>query len=458
MENHLARVVQISSLEEVEGLNNLVRASVLGTEVLVGKDAKVGDIGVFFDGELQLSKEYLKENNLYRDSTQNKDADKAGYFEANGRVKLRKFKGVASHGLFMPLSSLFFTGKFSFTEGDSFDEINGVRICKKFTLSTTNSASGKPKKIQLMQSKAFKEHFDTPQLWHSLNEIRKGDTISITAKLHGTSSRQGVVPVKRVRFNIGKFFNYLMNFQNPWAQSLNKYLSNKTQDILNKVSGTELEKLLFSEEVELVVGTRRCVLFNENEKKDGFHGKEDFRFKVAKSLNLEEGEVCYGEIIGYAGKSKIMPSHSVCSINDKKFTKKYGSTVEYTYGCKEDECDFYAYRVTKIEPSGDERELSYGELVEWCNKKGVKVVPLVHDQFIFDGDHKKLKSLAEDLTERRDLLTEDYLFPNQISEGVVVRADRDGQKKPIFLKNKSFAFKVMEGICKETQVDMEDIS
>lgn len=457
MENHLARVVSIKQIEKIEGLDNLVRASVLGTEVLVGKDAKVGDIGVFFDGELQLSHEYVKENNLYRDASQNKDTEKSGYFEANRRVKLRKFKGVASHGLFMPLQSLAFTGKVNFNEGDSFNKVGGIEICKKFMImKSATQGSGKPKKIQLTQAPSFKEHFDTPQFWHSLKEIRTGDVISVTAKLHGTSARQGLIPVKRINFGIDKVINKLANFKFKPIWRLYKYLSQKVQDLLQYASGTEIENLFLSENVELVVGTRRCVLFNENKDKESFHGKEDFRFKVAQSIPLEEGEVCYGEIIGYAGSSTIMPTHSTQALNDKKFTKKYGSSVNYTYGCKEGEFDFYAYRVTKTDKFGNHYELTYEELVKWCQDKGVKVVPLVHDQFIFDGNYDKLKELIENLTERNEVLTEDFLASNQISEGVVVRADREGQTKPIFLKNKSFAFKVMEGICKETQVDPED--
>jgi hypothetical protein len=60
-----------------------------------------------------------------------------------------------------------------------------------------------------------------------------------------------------------------------------------------------------------------------------------------------------------------------------------------------------------------------------------------------------------DLTERPDVLCEDYTDPSHINEGVIIRCD-GGSTTPVFLKSKSFYFKVLEGIAQELEPDIED--
>lgn len=74
---------------------------------------------------------------------------------------------------------------------------------------------------------------------------------------------------------------------------------------------------------------------------------------------------------------------------------------------------------------------------------------------IYNGDVESLKALVEQLTERPECLTEDYIDPTIISEGVIIRVDSDG-KTPDFYKNKSYAFRCMEGLCEAE--DPEDAS
>ena len=76
---------------------------------------------------------------------------------------------------------------------------------------------------------------------------------------------------------------------------------------------------------------------------------------------------------------------------------------------------------------------------------------------MYDGDKDKLIELVDKLTERPEVLTEDYHDPSMISEGVIIRVDRN-TLTPLFLKSKSYAFKVMEGLISEKEVDVEDIS
>ena len=58
---------------------------------------------------------------------------------------------------------------------------------------------------------------------------------------------------------------------------------------------------------------------------------------------------------------------------------------------------------------------------------------------------------------RPEVLTEDYHDASHVSEGVCIRVD-SGSLTPKFYKSKSHAFKVMEGIAQESDVDLEDMS
>ena len=75
--------------------------------------------------------------------------------------------------------------------------------------------------------------------------------------------------------------------------------------------------------------------------------------------------------------------------------------------------------------------------------------------YVDNGDVRTLQDLVSDLTERPELLTEDYIDPSHVSEGIIVRVD-NGKMTPQFYKSKSYAFRVMEGLCQAE--DVEDAS
>ena len=55
----------------------------------------------------------------------------------------------------------------------------------------TNGKQNTPKKTKINKFPEFKEHKDTEQLMYNLGEFKKGDTVYITLKMHGTSQRTG---------------------------------------------------------------------------------------------------------------------------------------------------------------------------------------------------------------------------------------------------------------------------
>ena len=206
-QNYAAVVVEIKTLIPLEKCDNVQGAIIMGNQVVVSKNVKVGDIGLYFPLECALSKEYLSNNNLYRKPELNIDPNQKGYFEENGRIRCVKFRGHKSEGLFMPKESLNFCLKIGdiLNLNDTFDEINGFPICSKYVVKTNRtpgqSGSKKSKSTKKYESKLvenqFRFHQETSMLYRNLHRIDPHSLISITYKLHGTSGISSYVLCKR---------------------------------------------------------------------------------------------------------------------------------------------------------------------------------------------------------------------------------------------------------------------
>lgn len=428
--SHKAIIAKIDEVFEIPGAEKIHVARVLGEDVIVGKDWGVGYIGVFFPVDLQLSEQYCFENNLYRDNSKNKDQKKKGFFENNRRVRAQPFLKVKSCGYFTSIDSLesFATQHplaMNWTVGETFDELNGVKICQKYISEQARKQMSGPKK----QKKAkevpfFEKHIDSEQFKHYAERIPFGALLSFHAKVHGTSFRVGYTQVVRELSGFKKF--------------VNKFIP-----------------IYPTEEFEYVVGTRNVIL--DNPEKEGFHGSEAFRFEVLDILRpyLEKGMVIYGEIAGYVNGKPIMPTHDVKGLKDKAFTSKYGDKITYSYGCKEHEYRFHIYRIARQTVDGSMIDMDQQQLEKWCANRNLNCTYEVFPQMIYNGDIEELKKLVNELTERPSLLTEDYIDPSHISEGIIIRVD-SGKDTPDFYKNKSYAFRVLEGLCEA--VDEETIN
>lgn len=209
--NYAATVVQVTKLSELEGCDNVVGTPLLGYQAIVSKATKLGDIGVVFTAETQLSHDYAARNDLYRHPENNKNPEHKGYLEDNRRVKAIKFRGHRSDALFMPLESLEYTG-IDLTDlkaGDSFDELNGHEICQKYEIKTRTPGQ---KNVHVTKSrvddKFFKEHLETENYFRNLELIPGDIFVTVTQKLHGTSARYGRVPVRRELTVFERIFRY----------------------------------------------------------------------------------------------------------------------------------------------------------------------------------------------------------------------------------------------------------
>jgi len=178
-DNYAAVVVEIKTLVPLAGCDFVQAAIIMGNQVIVDRSTKEGDIGLYFPLETQLTESFLKANNLYRKPELNADNTKKGYFEENGRIRCVKFRGHKSEGLFMPIgclayifpdtfnpskTGLWYPKEVNINIGDTFDELNGIEICRKYVIKKSKTpglpGSGKGnKRAKKYESKLIENQF-----------------------------------------------------------------------------------------------------------------------------------------------------------------------------------------------------------------------------------------------------------------------------------------------------------
>ena len=430
----------VTSLKNVRPHSNADRvqlATCHGNQVVIGLTSTEGELGIYFPSDGQLSPEFCKANNLYRDSELNSDPEKTGMFDTNRRVRAQKFRGEISDGFWVPLSNFdFFQSKISWIEGYEFDELNGTPICSKYINPATAKIAreNQGKKTRTAKSSImFKEHFDTEHFGKNIFKFEPEHTIIITEKLHGTSGRIGNVLIER---------------DLNWKEKIGKRLGLKIQE----------------KEWKYMNGTRRVVL--EETSGTQFHDPNirDKAYNLFKE-NLRKGETVFFEIVGSESTgAMIMPSVDTTKMGDKDFTKTYGKSMAYTYGTEPGQCEIYVYRMTLTTEDGQSIDYTWDDVVKRCNEIGVKTVPFIAKTTLTEiGMAVTMKTGTpsfeyndRDAKDEFERLVTLYgsgpstLDTRHIKEGVCVRIE-GGINNQTF-KFKSFEFKVLEGIIKDSGV------
>lgn len=420
-------LVAIAKVREHPNADRLKLAQVGGFQVVVGEDTQDGDVVLFFSSELQLSEEYATANDCVGYTDENGER-KGGYFGKNRKVRPQKFRGERSEGYIAPLSSLDVMigvsegdAEMSLQVGDIISEWNGVPVCNKFISKATKQFNGTPK--QRKQHPDFPKHYDTEQLGYYYQDIPLGALITITAKVHGTSQRTGVVP-EMVE------------------------LPRTLWDKIRRRTRTEEQWVTLN-------GTRNVVL-DGAPTAVGFYADESFRQKAMSKFEgqLSRGEIVYYEVVGWTGPdSTVMPPYDLTGSKD---FKKLGKGV-FSYGAFPGTCEAYVYRITQMHEDAYgnrvHRDLPWHQVQQRCKEMDVKIVPTLQ-QFINYHDPQEVLDIV-------NLHLEDpwdVIDPTHIKEGVVVRVDAPG--RTYSLKAKTLGFRVAEGIIREVDdvVDLEEVS
>ena len=435
---HCGYVTTLKNIRPHSNADRLVLATCFDSTVCVQKDKYAeGDVGIYFETDLQLSMEFCEQNGLLAVYENGKNIS-GGYMDpAKRNVRSIKLRGEQSDGLFLPLECVAYTGVDlkTLNIGDQITVLNGHEICRKFIPARKPSATvaggaGKRVKRRAKRSIApqFFEHKDTEQLQYHLGEFKVGDHIEITRKLHGTSGRTSHTKV----------------FQN--------------------VKRTFLDRVFRREGVAVydwgcVTGTRRTVL---DTYEGGFYGSNLFRKQYHDFFDgkLWKGETVYYEIVGFTHEGgPIMATCANERLRDKEFVKQYGKTTTFAYGCApkaepgKPQSKIYVYRMTMTNEDGEVVEYTPDFMRHRCMYMGVETVPVEWSGVIPEGVDagEFVLNKAKEFYDGPEPLDTSH-----IREGVVVRAIN----RPGFTayKHKNFQFKVLEGIIKEVAEapDMEE--
>lgn len=413
-------VTRLQNVHKDENSDRLYLAECFGEGVIVGDDMTEGELVLYLPTDGQVERWFGDKFTLFR---KNSDGTaQGGYLEDNGHVRAIKLRGNESSGIVIKVEKVTnFFGDQSWNEGDKVNSINGKEFCRKYIPvkknpnSTVVKTSYKGRKIEGVIYPEFSMHADTEQLAYNLDKFKPGDVLNMTLKMHGTSQRSMNTYAELPR----GFFRRLF------------HMKPKTEQ-------------------RYVLGTRRCVV---TENSQGYYGNDQFRMKHHEALKpyLELGMEVFYEVVGYYGPNEadtIMPIGDNKKLNDKAFAKQFGPHTVFSYGCEPGESKMYIYRITS---ENGAKEWNPAEIRLWCEEHGFNCVPLVCDDFEF--------TTVEDLQNRINAYFEDLIDPiglTHVKEGVVVRI----LNRPVWraYKSKTYEFKVLEGIIKETAdaPDMEE--
>lgn len=192
----LASIQRVVNIEPIEGADKVVKATILGWEVVCKKDEfKIGDIGVYCEVDSILPErkefEFLRERKF--------------------RIKTIKLRGQVSQGIFFPLSVL---PKGKYSEGDDVTDLLGVIKYESPTEKTervkTEVSSNRITKFMkryawyrqlfLRPAKADFPKFirktdeDRIQLFPHICEEHKDTLFQITEKVDGQSATYFIIP------------------------------------------------------------------------------------------------------------------------------------------------------------------------------------------------------------------------------------------------------------------------
>jgi hypothetical protein len=419
--NYCATIVAIQNVIPLENCDNVVHTSIMGNLVVVSKDIKIGELGLFFPVECQLSKEYLSANNLYRNQTLNADTTQKGYFEENGRIRCVKFRGHNSEGLFMPLKSLDFITT-SYPElSVEFNSLNDIEICKKYVIKRdrisgeSSNKKDRNKNMKKYESKLidnqFRLHLDTSQLFRNLHEITPDSLISVSYKIHGTSTISSYILCKKPL---------------KWYEK-----------ILKKIGVNVVDT-----HYDYIWSSRKIIKNEELNPNAEHYYKEDIWGITHKELEpfLQKGMTIYAEIAGYL--------HNGGAIQK-----------DYDYGCLTGQHKTFVYRITQTNVDGKVYEFSAKQVQEWCKLNGLTPVPELfygYAKDLFNDERLTLKNwrikFLEEIKKRYNE-KDCYLCNNKvIEEGVVIRVENLNVK---VFKQKSVGF--LEYETKLLDQNIEDI-
>lgn len=412
--NYLAKIVKLedSNFSPHPNADRLKLINLCGNTITTSIDSKPG-VYIYFPVECVIASEFLKFHNLYRDSTLNTDIEQKGLFEATGRVKCVKLRGIASEGFIMPILSLLrFIYPNNTNDVDiekyinrSFDTVNEIKLVWKYSIKPKgiNASSTNLKKTNNIESRIiegqFRYHINTPKLQNEIFKVDPNDLIQISTKVHGTSSIFCNLLVKK---KLNFFYRLFKKLGLPIIDSEYKVFCSSRKVIKDSELNTKLSSGYYDYDIW------------------------NLALQVVKN-HLIAGQTIYAEIVGYMPTgSYIQDDYDYGCIYDPKLYDYKNMTAMQMYQAKL--FDIVVYRITTTNIDGKVHEYSAKQVKDWCTENGLHHVHELYYGYtknLFDLDTKThwhenfIDKLRETYLEKRSVLCNN----NVPEEGIVLRRE-----------------------------------
>lgn len=426
-QNYTATVIKLPVKQPVQGLDNLVQVEVFGNTCLISKDSPTDALYLYFPAGTQINDPFLHVNSLYRETQLNADSTKKGFFEPNGRVKGLKLRGIISTGFVTTIDSLNDiyqgAGHTPLKEGDNFNELDGIEICRKYFVPGNTPGTPKGDKqakvnnklADLMIPNQFRFHGETAHLAKCLANFSPNDIIVITDKWHGSScilSRVYVNNKLNWRQKLWNKVKFLPKFgTQKWGYI---YSSGKPKSNLPKGIDGEW-------------------------KNDGidFYNADIWRRAYEDYKHaLEDGISLYGELVGFTDNGAYIQR-------------------DYDYGCDpqgaesdaKDNYRFIIYRITYTKPNGQFIEFSWQQIKTYCALYGLEHAHELY--FGRAGDFASVNEAQEFGDGLFETIVKEFIKEQDCkhcknavpAEGIVIRRDGHLTKYDVYkVKSKRFVY------------------
>jgi RNA ligase (TIGR02306 family) len=189
--NSVCYVASINEIKPIEGADNIELAIINGWNCIVKKNTyNVGDLIVVATTDAIIP-EKLSDN-----------LGVTNYLRKGGRVKTIKLKGVYSECLIIPIS--FIPDKYHYEGSDCMELLEIFKY--EPPVKQIQLASGK--KIRYQDNPNFHVYYKFANIKNVPGMFTEEDIVEITRKIHGTSSRYGIVRKNKLSLwdKIKKFF------------------------------------------------------------------------------------------------------------------------------------------------------------------------------------------------------------------------------------------------------------
>ena len=352
----LVEVCKIDDIFEHPNADRLEFAKVKGWNCIVEKDKwEKGDTVVFIPPDSVMPDDLIDKYELE-------------YLRNGGkRVRTVKLRGCVSQGLILP------PPEGDWEIGDNVAEEMGITKWVPDREIYQQPKSNKPTKRK--KNPDFHKYTNINNIKHFNKVFKKGDTVVIQEKLHGTNFRAANLPIYTEHDNFLK---------NIWSKI----------------------KFVFNGGYEFVYGSRNVQITYQN-KRSGYYGK-DIYGKIASRYDLKnkipEDYIVYGEIYGNGVQDLTYGLNDIeLALFDVKYKDKYLPYEEFKNFCKDKDLPIVPVLYTGLWKDDLLEKYTVGDSTLCSNQIREGIV--IKDYF--ESNHprcgrKILKSISEDYLLRKN--------------------------------------------------------